>query len=271
MKKIKINNFYISNHHPFTLIAGPCVLENKKHTFMMIEKLQDLSKKLKINFIFKTSFDKANRTSIKSKRGVGIKNAIKIFEEIKLKYNCPILTDIHNEEQSSMISNVVDIIQIPAFLCRQTDILTSAAKTDKIINIKKGQFLSPYEINEVINKITNKGNKKILLTERGYVFGYNNLVTDFRSIDIMKKTKFPVIFDATHSIQEPGIRGNSTGGKREFIPTLAKAAVASGIAGLFIETHNNPNIAPSDGSNMLPFKNLEKLLKILIKIDRVIK
>ena len=271
MKKIKINNFYISNNHPFTLIAGPCVLENKKHTFMMIEKLQNLTKKLKINFIFKTSFDKANRTSIKSKRGVGIKHAIKIFEEIKLKYNCPILTDIHNEIQSSMLSNVVDIIQIPAFLCRQTDILTSAAKTNKIINIKKGQFLSPYEINEVIKKITEHGNNKILSTERGYVFGYNNLVTDFRSIDIMKKTKFPVIFDATHSIQEPGIKGSSTGGRREFIPTLAKAAVSSGIAGLFIETHNNPNIAPSDGSNMLPFKNLEKLLKILIQIDRVIK
>ena len=271
MKEIKLNNFNIGNNLPLTLIAGPCVLENKDHAFLMIEKLLDITKKLKINFIFKTSFDKANRTSLSSERGVGFNEAIKIFEEIKNIYHCPILTDVHNEFQCNEISNVVDILQIPAFLCRQTDLLVSAAKTNKIINIKKGQFLSPYEINEVINKLVKSNNTNILLTERGYSFGYNNLVTDFRSLEIMKKTNYPVIFDATHSVQEPGLKGSSSGGKREFIAPLSKAAVSIGIAGIFIETHNNPEIAPSDGSNMLPVKELENLLKKLIQFDEIAK
>ena len=271
MKEIKLKNFNISNNLPLTLIAGPCVLENKDHAFLMIEKLLDITKRLKINFIFKTSFDKANRTSLLSERGVGFKEAIKIFEEIKNIYQCPILTDVHNEFQCNEISNVVDILQIPAFLCRQTDLLVSAAKTNKIINIKKGQFLSPYEINEVINKLVKSNNTNILLTERGYCFGYNNLVTDFRSLEIMKKTNYPVIFDATHSVQEPGLKGSSSGGKREFIAPLSKAAVSIGIAGIFIETHNNPEIAPSDGSNMLPVNELENLLKKLIQFDEIAK
>tara|TARA_Y100000590_G_scaffold107854_1_gene122694 strand:- start:383 stop:1201 length:819 start_codon:yes stop_codon:yes gene_type:complete len=271
MREIKLKNFNISNNLPLTLIAGPCVLENKDHAFLMIEKLLDITKRLKINFIFKTSFDKANRTSLLSERGVGFKEAIKIFEEIKNIYQCPILTDVHNEFQCNEISNVVDILQIPAFLCRQTDLLVSAAKTNKIINIKKGQFLSPYEINEVINKLVKSNNTNILLTERGYCFGYNNLVTDFRSLEIMKKTNYPVIFDATHSVQEPGLKGSSSGGKREFIAPLSKAAVSIGIAGIFIETHNNPEIAPSDGSNMLPVNELENLLKKLIQFDEIAK
>ena len=271
MKEIKLKNFNISNNLPLTLIAGPCVLENRDHAFLMIEKLLDITKRLKINFIFKTSFDKANRTSLLSERGVGFKEAIKIFEEIKNIYQCPILTDVHNEFQCNEISNVVDILQIPAFLCRQTDLLISAAKTNKIINIKKGQFLSPYEINEVINKLVKSNNTNILLTERGYCFGYNNLVTDFRSLEIMKKTNYPVIFDATHSVQEPGLKGSSSGGKREFIAPLSKAAVSIGIAGIFIETHNNPEIAPSDGSNMLPVNELENLLKKLIQFDEIAK
>ena len=271
MREIKLKNFNISNNLPLTLIAGPCVLENRDHAFLMIEKLLDITKRLKINFIFKTSFDKANRTSLLSERGVGFKEAIKIFEEIKNIYQCPILTDVHNEFQCNEISNVVDILQIPAFLCRQTDLLVSAAKTNKIINIKKGQFLSPYEINEVINKLVKSNNTNILLTERGYCFGYNNLVTDFRSLEIMKKTYYPVIFDATHSVQEPGLKGSSSGGKREFIAPLSKAAVSIGIAGIFIETHNNPEIAPSDGSNMLPVKELENLLKKLIQFDEIAK
>ena len=271
MREIKLKNFNISNNLPLTLIAGPCVLENRDHAFLMIEKLLDITKRLKINFIFKTSFDKANRTSLLSERGVGFKEAIKIFEEIKNIYQCPILTDVHNEFQCNEISNVVDILQIPAFLCRQTDLLVSAAKTNKIINIKKGQFLSPYEINEVINKLVKSNNTNILLTERGYCFGYNNLVTDFRSLEIMKKTNYPVIFDATHSVQEPGLKGSSSGGKREFIAPLSKAAVSIGIAGIFIETHNNPEIAPSDGSNMLPVNELENLLKKLIQFDEIAK
>ena len=271
MKKIKLKDFFISNDLPFILIAGPCVLESKNHAFEMIERILEITAKLKVNFIFKTSFDKANRTSIKSKRGVGIQEAVNIFQEIRNKYNCPILTDIHNESQSSIISNVVDIIQIPAFLCRQTDLIVSAAKTKKIINIKKGQFLSPYDIPEVINKITSTGNTNVLLTERGYSFGYNNLITDFRSLEIMKKTNFPVIFDATHSVQEPGLQGSSSGGRREFIPTLSKAAIAIGIAGLFIETHDDPDNSPSDGPNMLPLNELKNLLLKLIEFDKVAK
>ena len=271
MKKIKVNNFFIGNNQPLTLIAGPCVLESKDHAFMMVEKIKEVASRNKINFIYKTSFDKANRTSINSSRGMGLDKALKIFEDIKKTYNCPILTDVHNDNQCSEISHVVYILQIPAFLCRQTDLLVSAAKTDKIINIKKGQFLSPYEILQIIEKVSSTGNSNILLTERGYTFGYNNLVNDFRSLEIMKKSSYPVIFDATHSVQEPGGQGNSSGGKREFIPTLSKAAVAVGIAGIFIETHNDPNNAPSDGPNMLPIDQLDDLLKKLIRFDEVAK
>ena len=273
MKNIKIANFEISNNNNFILIAGPCVMESESHSLMMAEKIATICQKLNINFVFKSSFDKANRSSINSKRGLDIKQAETIFNKIKSTYNCPILTDVHNESQCEFLSNSdsVDILQIPAFLCRQTDLLISAAKTDKIINVKKGQFLSPYEVPNIFKKIESAGNHNIMITERGTSFGYNNLINDFKSLDIMKSYLYPVIFDATHSVQEPGGMGEKSGGKREFVSTLAKAAVAVGVAGIFIETHNDPDNAPSDGPNMLQIENLESLISKLIELDTVSK
>ena len=273
MKNIKINNFNISNTNPFCLIAGPCVIENRDHTIKIAQLIYEICQDLKINFIFKASFDKANRTSAESVRGVGLKKALDIFYEVKDLFKCPIITDIHNEFQCEEIgkSDIIDILQIPAFLCRQTDLLIAAGKTQKIINVKKGQFLSPHDMVNVIEKILSTNNQKIMLTERGVSFGYNGLVSDFRSIEIMKKTGYPVIFDATHSVQEPGALGNSSGGKREFVPVLSKAAVAVGVAGIFIETHDNPDNAPSDGSNMLNIKDLKSLLIKLKQFDNISK
>ena len=273
MKNIKIANFEISNNNNFILIAGPCVMESESHSLMMAEKIATICQKLNINFVFKSSFDKANRSSINSKRGLDIKQAETIFNKIKSTYNCPILTDVHNESQCEFLSNSdsVDILQIPAFLCRQTDLLISAAKTKKIINVKKGQFLSPYEVPNIFKKIESAGNHNIMITERGTSFGYNNLINDFKSLDIMKSYLYPVIFDATHSVQEPGGMGEKSGGKREFVSTLAKAAVAVGVAGIFIETHNDPDNAPSDGPNMLQIDNLESLISKLIELDTVSK
>lgn len=273
MKKINISNFTISNSDPFCLIAGPCVIENRDHTIKMAELLCNICQKLKINFIFKASFDKANRTSAKSIRGVGLDVALDIFDEVKRLFKCPIITDVHNESQCKIISQneIVDIIQIPAFLSRQTDLLIAAGKTKKIINIKKGQFLSPFDMKNIIEKVLIQKNENIMLTERGVSFGYNNLVSDFRSLEIMKKFGYPVIFDATHSVQEPGGLGNSSGGKREFVPTLSKASIAVGVAGLFIETHEDPDNAPSDGPNMINIKDLEVLLLKLIDFDKVSK
>ena len=273
MKKIEINNFKISNNDSFCLIAGPCVIENRDHTVKMAELIYEICQELKINFIFKASFDKANRTSAKSARGVDLNEALDIFHEIKTLFQCPIITDIHNEFQCNEIakSDIIDILQIPAFLCRQTDLLIAAGKTQKIINVKKGQFLSPHDMVNVIEKILTTNNQKIMLTERGASFGYNSLVSDFRSIEIMKRTGYPVIFDATHSVQEPGALGNSSGGKREFVPVLSKAAVAVGVAGIFIETHDDPDNAPSDGSNMLNIKDLKKLLLKLKEFDCISK
>ena len=273
MKNIKIANFEISNNNNFTLIAGPCVMESESHSLMMAEKIATICQKLNINFVFKSSFDKANRSSINSKRGLDLKEAEAIFNKIKSTYNCPILTDVHNESQCEFLSNSdsVDILQIPAFLCRQTDLLISAAKTNKIINVKKGQFLSPYEVPNIFKKIESAGNHNIMITERGTSFGYNNLINDFKSLDIMKSYLYPVIFDATHSVQEPGGMGEKSGGKREFVSTLAKAAVAVGVAGIFIETHNDPDNAPSDGPNMLQIENLESLISKLIELDTVSK
>ena len=273
MKNIKITNFEISNNNNFILIAGPCVMESESHSLMMAEKIATICQKLNINFVFKSSFDKANRSSINSKRGLDIKQAETIFNKIKSTYNCPILTDVHNESQCEFLSNSdsVDILQIPAFLCRQTDLLISAAKTNKIINVKKGQFLSPYEVPNIFKKIESAGNHNIMITERGTSFGYNNLINDFKSLDIMKSYLYPVIFDATHSVQEPGGMGEKSGGKREFVSTLAKAAVAVGVAGIFIETHNDPDNAPSDGPNMLQIENLESLISKLIELDTVSK
>ena len=273
MNKIKLANFNISNDSPFVLIAGPCVIENENHSMYMAEKIANICSKNNLNFIYKSSFDKANRSSIQSNRGITINEATKIFDSIKRNFNCPILTDVHNENHCEILSNdnSVDVIQIPAFLCRQTDLLISAAKTDKIINVKKGQFLSPYEVNNIFEKIESQNNSKIIITERGTSFGYNNLVNDFRSIDIMKKYKYPVVFDATHSVQEPGRLGNKSGGKREFVPSLAKAATAVGVAGIFIETHQDPDNAPSDGPNMINLKELEALVKKLIDLDVITK
>lgn len=273
MKNIKIANFEISNNNNFILIAGPCVMESESHSLMMAEKIATICQKKNINFVFKSSFDKANRSSINSKRGLDIKQAETIFNKIKSTYNCPILTDVHNESQCEFLSNSdsVDILQIPAFLCRQTDLLISAAKTKKIINVKKGQFLSPYEVPNIFKKIESAGNHNIMITERGTSFGYNNLINDFKSLDIMKSYLYPVIFDATHSVQEPGGMGEKSGGKREFVSTLAKAAVAVGVAGIFIETHNDPDNAPSDGPNMLQIDNLESLMSKLIELDTVSK
>jgi len=273
MNKIKLKNFEISNNNQLILIAGPCVIENEKHSLMMVEKISEICFKKNINFVFKSSFDKANRSSINSNRGINLDEAEKIFNKVKSTYNCPILTDVHNESQCEFFakSESVDILQIPAFLCRQTDLLLAAAKTNKIINVKKGQFLSPYEVPNIFKKIESEGNNQIMITERGTSFGYNNLINDFKGIDIMKTFSYPVIFDATHSVQEPGGLGEKSGGKREFISTLSKAAVAIGVAGIFIETHNDPDNAPSDGPNMLNVKNLEILITKLIELDRISK
>ena len=273
MKIINLADFQISNNNQFILIAGPCVIESEQHSLMMAEKITNICQKLKVKFIYKSSFDKANRSSINSKRGLSISEADKIFEIIKSSFNCPILTDVHNEAQCEFFANSknVDVIQIPAFLCRQTDLLLAAAKTNKIINVKKGQFLSPHEVPNIYKKIESEGNNQIMITERGTSFGYNNLINDFKSLDVMKSFSYPVIFDATHSVQEPGGLGEKSGGKREFVTTLSKAAAAVGVAGIFIETHNDPDNAPSDGPNMLHIENLENLISKLIEFDNISK
>ena len=273
MKIIKINNLEISNDKSFTLIVGPCVVENRDHVLKIAESINKICNETNTKFVFKASFDKANRTNIKSVRGVGLHEALKIFSEIKTNFKCPIITDVHNEFQCKELekNDIVDIIQIPAFLCRQTDLLIAAGNTKKIVNVKKGQFLSPHDIPNIIEKIHSTKNDNILITERGTSFGYNNLVNDFRSLEIMKKFKYPVIFDATHSVQEPGRFGHASGGKREFIPVLAIAAVSVGIAGIFIETHEDPDNAPSDGPNMLNLKDLKELLLKLKDFDNLAK
>ena len=271
IKKINIGDFEVSNNLPFFLISGPCQLESRDHAIFIAEKIKKICEKLKIKLVFKTSFDKANRTSLDSKRGIGIDKSIKIFEEIKKKFDLPVLTDVHTIEQCNQIKNVVDIIQIPAFLCRQTDLLVAAAKTNLIINVKKGQFLAPWDMKNVIKKISASGNDKILVTERGVSFGYNTLISDMRSLSIMKKENYPVIFDATHSVQRPGGEGDASGGEREFIYDLSKAAISNGISGLFIEVHEDPDNAPSDGPNMIKLSDLEKFLANIKKIDDLVK
>ena len=268
---VKCGNIDISNTNKFCLIAGPCQLETEQHAMDMSGKIKEITSKLGINFIYKTSFDKANRTSLKGKRGIGLEQSLFIFDKIKKENNVPILTDVHNSEQCSIVANHVDILQIPAFLCRQTDLLIAAAKTKKIINVKKGQFLAPWDMVNVTKKISDSGNNNILVTERGASFGYNTLVSDMRSLPIMAKNGYPVIFDATHSVQQPGGKGESSGGQREFVEHLSRAAVAVGVAGIFMETHQDPDNAPSDGPNMIPLSNLENLLKQLLEIDKVIK
>jgi len=268
---VKCGSIEISNSNNFCLIAGPCQLETEQHAMDMSGKIKEITSKLGVNFIYKTSFDKANRTSLKGKRGIGLEQSLPIFDKIKKELKVPILTDVHNVEQCSIVADHVDILQIPAFLCRQTDLLIAAAKTKKIINVKKGQFLAPWDMVNVTKKISDTGNNNILVTERGASFGYNTLVSDMRSLPIMAKTGFPVIFDATHSVQQPGGQGEKSGGQREFVEHLSRASVAVGVAGVFMETHQDPDNAPSDGPNMIPLSNLENLLKQLIEIDNIIK
>ena len=270
-KTINCQNINISNSNKICLIAGPCQLETEQHALDMAGEIKNITDKYKIGFIYKTSFDKANRTSLKGKRGAGLEKSLPVFDKIKNQIKIPVLTDIHNEEQCSIVSPHIDILQIPAFLCRQTDLLIAAAKTKKIINVKKGQFLAPWDMVNVTKKISDSGNNNILVTERGASFGYNTLVSDMRSIPIMAKNGYPVIFDATHSVQQPGGMGEKSGGQREFIEHLSRAAIAVGVAGIFIETHQDPDNAPSDGPNMIHLNNLEKLINQLFEIDSLIK
>jgi 2-dehydro-3-deoxyphosphooctonate aldolase (KDO 8-P synthase) len=260
------------NELPLALIAGPCALESKAHALEMANALKEIAGRVGIGFVYKTSFDKANRTSAKSARGLGLEQALPIFAEVREKLKVPVLTDVHDAEQCARVAPVVDVLQIPAFLCRQTDLLVAAAKTGKTVNVKKGQFLAPWDMQNVVEKIRGAGNRNVLVTERGASFGYNTLVSDMRALPILKRTTgAPVIFDATHSVQQPGGKGTSSGGEREFVPVLARAAVAVGVAGIFIETHQDPDKAPSDGPNMLPLKEMEPLLRGLVEFDRLAK
>lgn len=268
---VKAGNAVFGNDLPLTLIAGPCQMESRDHAFMMAGALKELTEKLGIGLVYKSSFDKANRTSLGGKRGLGLEKSLAVFADIKAELGLPVLTDIHSEAQCAEAADVADILQIPAFLCRQTDLLIAAAKTGRIINVKKGQFLAPWDMKNVVAKITGSGNSKIMVTERGASFGYNTLVSDMRALPIMREIGAPVIFDATHSVQQPGGQGGSTGGERRFVETLARAAVAVGVAGVFIETHEDPDNAPSDGPNMVPLKDLGALLEKLIQFDRVAK
>jgi len=257
--------------HPFVLIAGPCVIESPAGALKIAAELKKITKRLGVGFVFKASYDKANRTSIKSFRGPGIVEGLTVLAQIKAKLGVPVLSDVHSVEEATMAGEVLDIIQIPAFLCRQTDLIVAAAKTGKVVNVKKGQFLAPWDVSGIIKKMEEAGNRKLLLTERGSSFGYNTLVTDFKGLAAMRKLGYPVIFDATHSVQKPGGLGHASGGESEYIPLLARCAAAAGVDGIFIETHPNPAKALSDGPNMLPLNKVEALLKDLVAIDRIAK
>ena len=269
--RVRCGNFEIANNNSFTLIAGPCQLESEQHALDISKELKKITTDLKINLIYKTSFDKANRTSLKGKRGMGLEKSLSIFDKIKSEVGIPVLTDVHTAEQCSLLASHVDVLQIPAFLCRQTDLLIAAAKTGKIINVKKGQFLAPWDMANVIKKIEESGNKNIMITERGASFGYNTLVSDMRALPIMAKFGYPIVFDATHSVQQPGGMGEKSGGQREFVPYLARAAIAVGVGAVFMETHEDPDNAPSDGPNMVPLNEIKNLLKQLVSIDTLVK
>ncbi len=259
------------NDLPLALIAGPCQLESREHALEMASALKEIAGRLGIGLVYKTSFDKANRTSAKGARGIGLEASLPIFAEIRCSLGLPVLTDVHDAAQCAQVAEAVDILQIPAFLCRQTDLLIAAAQTGRVINVKKGQFLAPWDMRNVVEKITGAGNARVLVTERGASFGYNTLVSDMRALPELAKTGAPVIFDATHSVQQPGGQGTSSGGQREFVPVLARAAVAVGVAGVFIETHQDPDHAPSDGPNMIPLAELEPLLRTLMAFDAIAK
>ena len=270
-RHVGVGTAVFGNDLPLGLIAGPCQLELRDHAFDMAGRLKEMTARLGLGFVYKTSFDKANRTSLKGKRGLGLDKALPIFEALRNELNVTILTDVHEREQCAELAVAVDVLQIPAFLSRQTDLLIAAAETGRPVNIKKGQFLAPWDMKNVLAKVVESGNPNVLLTERGASFGYNTLVTDMRALPIMAETGAPVIFDATHSVQQPGGQGTSSGGERRFVPVLARAAVAVGVAGVFIETHQDPDNAPSDGPNMLPIEALPALLEELMAIDRIAK
>jgi 2-dehydro-3-deoxyphosphooctonate aldolase (KDO 8-P synthase) len=268
---VTIGNVRFGNDLPLALIAGPCQMESRAHALEMAAALKEIAARVGIGLVYKTSFDKANRTSAGAARGVGLDKALPVFAEIRETLKLPVLTDVHEPDQCAAVAQAVDVLQIPAFLCRQTDLLAAAAATGKVVNVKKGQFLAPWDMGNVVTKITGAGNANVLVTERGVSFGYNTLVSDMRALPILKRTGAPVIFDATHSVQQPGGQGTSSGGEREFVPVLARAAVAIGVAGIFIETHQDPDRAPSDGPNMMPLKEMEPLLRKLVEFDRLAK
>ena len=269
---VSVGAVRFGNTLPLTLIAGPCALESRDHALEMVSALKEIAGKLGIGLVYKTSFDKANRTSGKSHRGMGLERALPIFAEMREKFGVPVLTDVHEAQQCARVAQVADVLQIPAFLCRQTDLLVAAAATGRAVNVKKGQFLAPWDMANVVAKVTGAGNRNVLVTERGASFGYNTLVSDMRALPILARgTGAPIIFDATHSVQQPGGQGTSSGGEREFVPVLARAAVAVGVAGVFIETHQDPDRAPSDGSNMVPLKQMQGLLQRLVEFDQLAK
>ncbi len=268
---VTIGRARFGNALPLALVAGPCALESRDHAFEMASALKEITAKLGVGFVYKTSFDKANRTSAKSARGLGLDKALSIFAELREALDLPVLTDVHEPEQCARVAEVVDVLQIPAFLCRQTDLLVAAARTGRAVNVKKGQFLAPWDMANVVEKITGAGNANVLVTERGVSFGYNTLVSDMRALPVLAATGAPVIFDATHSVQQPGGQGERSGGERRYVPLLARAAVAVGVAGVFIETHQDPDRAPSDGPNMIPLKDLPALLERLTQFDALAK
>jgi len=270
-RTVTVGNIAIGNDRPLALIAGPCQLESRAHAQEMCHALVELTGKLGVGLIYKTSFDKANRTSLSSPRGLGLEKSLPILAELRETYGCAVITDVHLPDQCAPVAEAVDVLQIPAFLCRQTDLLIAAGETGRAINVKKGQFLAPWDMKQVAAKIAQTGNQNILLCERGVSFGYNTLVSDMRSLPIMKDTGYPVVFDATHSVQQPGGQGTTSGGQREFVPVLARAAVAIGVAAVFMETHQDPDKAPSDGPNMVPLKDMPALLGTLVEFDRLAK
>jgi 2-dehydro-3-deoxyphosphooctonate aldolase (KDO 8-P synthase) len=270
-RSVTIGATTFANDRPIALFAGPCQMESRAHALEMASALKEICARLRIGLVYKTSFDKANRTSLMSKRGVGLDAALEVFAEIRDSLGLAVVTDVHEREQCAHLASVVDVLQIPAFLCRQTDLLVAAAKTGRVVKIKKGQFLAPWDMKHVVAKVTGSGNANVLVTERGVSFGYNTLVADMRALAIMAETGCPVIFDATHSVQQPGGLGTSSGGDRRFVPILARAAVAAGVAGLFIETHQDPERAPSDGPNMLPLREFEAMIGELMAIDAIVK
>ena len=268
---VTAGNVSFGNALPLSLIAGPCQMESRDHAFMMAGALKEITDRLGIGLVYKSSFDKANRTSLTGRRGLGLDKSLAVFADIRKDFGLPVLTDVHENAQCAEVASIVDILQIPAFLCRQTDLLVAAAQTGRVVNVKKGQFLAPWDMKNVLQKIVASGNPNVLLTERGVSFGYNTLVSDMRALPIMAETGAPVIFDATHSVQQPGGQGASSGGDRRMVPVLARAAVAVGVAGVFIETHQDPDTAPSDGPNMVPLDKLEGLLTTLMALDKVAK